>query len=221
MDEAGQGMVLSSPPKCGVPVARIGLIDDARKTRAQCFGVVGPKRDSSGRQDAVRTFLSSASGDCRRQSPPSCDMPLRGETRACALSRRRRGSRLNPLSRTSQFPKAPALVNWTLAFRALLCPRKGLSPPDSFVPTDRQRPFFRFATQTPSHAANSRGNRACRWDPSSSSVCPWNAALTHWRLMPSGGQRRDAKIYCTTAGRSTHSSMREVVLGRLLSKGPA
>ena len=27
MDEAGQGIVLSSPPKCGVPVARVGLID--------------------------------------------------------------------------------------------------------------------------------------------------------------------------------------------------
>src|SRR6266404_7099440 len=31
MDEAGQGIVLSSPPKCGVPVARVGLID--RRTR--------------------------------------------------------------------------------------------------------------------------------------------------------------------------------------------
>ena len=31
MDEAGQGIVLSSPPKCGVPVARVGLI--ARPTR--------------------------------------------------------------------------------------------------------------------------------------------------------------------------------------------
>jgi hypothetical protein len=28
MDEAGQGIVLSSPPKCGVPVARVGLIDN-------------------------------------------------------------------------------------------------------------------------------------------------------------------------------------------------
>ena len=27
MDEAGQGIVLSSPPKCGVTVARVGLID--------------------------------------------------------------------------------------------------------------------------------------------------------------------------------------------------
>jgi hypothetical protein len=70
---------------------------------------------------------------------------------------------LNPLSRTSHFPKAPALVNWTLVSRALLYPRKGLSPPDSCVPTDCQRTFFRFATRTPSHAANSRGNWACRW----------------------------------------------------------
>ena len=27
MDEAGQGIVLSSPPKCGVSVVRVGLID--------------------------------------------------------------------------------------------------------------------------------------------------------------------------------------------------
>jgi hypothetical protein len=27
MDETGQGIVLSSPPKCGVPVARVGRID--------------------------------------------------------------------------------------------------------------------------------------------------------------------------------------------------
>ena len=31
MDEAGQGVVLSSSPKCGVAVARVGLID--RRTR--------------------------------------------------------------------------------------------------------------------------------------------------------------------------------------------
>jgi len=122
--------------------------------RRNCFGVVGPNRDSSGRQDAVRTFLSPASGDCRRQSPPSCGMPLQGETRACALSRRRRGSRLNPLSRTSHFPKAPALVNWTLAFRALLCPRKGLSPPDSCIPTDCQHTFFRFPKNIARKARN-------------------------------------------------------------------
>ncbi len=42
MDEAGQGIVLSSPPKCGVPVARDGLIDRRAQSRARCFGVVGP-----------------------------------------------------------------------------------------------------------------------------------------------------------------------------------
>jgi len=42
-------------------------------------------------------------------------------------------------------------------------PRKGLSPPDSCIAIDCQRTFFRLATRTPSHAANSRGNWACRW----------------------------------------------------------
>ena len=55
-------------------------------------------------------FLSPASGDYRRQSPPSCGVPRQGVTRACALSRRS-GSRLNPLSRMSHIPKAPALVS--------------------------------------------------------------------------------------------------------------
>lgn len=110
--------------------APVGSTERSNLGSIDC-GVVGPKRDSSVRQDAVRTFLSPASGDYRRLSPPSCGMPPQGETRACALSRRRRGSRLNSLSRASRFAKAPALVNWTLAFRALLCPRKGLSPPDS------------------------------------------------------------------------------------------
>jgi hypothetical protein len=33
MDEACQGIVLSSPPKCGVPVARVGLIDEWHKLK--------------------------------------------------------------------------------------------------------------------------------------------------------------------------------------------
>ena len=33
MDEAGQGIVLSSPPKCGVPVARVGRIDRSGSPR--------------------------------------------------------------------------------------------------------------------------------------------------------------------------------------------
>src|SRR6478672_9235268 len=43
------------------------------------------------------------------------------------------------------------------ACRALLCPRKGLSPPDPCVLLDCRRTFFRFATRTPSQAAHSRG----------------------------------------------------------------
>ena len=66
-------------------------------------------------------------------------------------------SRLIWLSRTSRLSKARAPVNWALAFRVLLCPRKGLSPPGSCVAINCQRTFFRFATRTPSHAASSRG----------------------------------------------------------------
>ena len=90
-------------------------------------------------------------------------MPRQGESQACALSRRRRGSPLDPLSHTSHFPKAPALVNWTLAFTALLGPREGLSPPDSCILADCQHTFPRFATPTPNHAAGKRGNWAVRW----------------------------------------------------------
>ena len=63
----------------------------------------------------------------------------------------------------SCFHRVPGLVQYGQACRALPCPRKGLSPPDSFVAIDCQRTFFRFATRTPSHAANSRGKWACRW----------------------------------------------------------
>jgi hypothetical protein len=41
MDEAGQGIVLSSPPKCGVPVARAGQFDRRFRGPAQCRDICG------------------------------------------------------------------------------------------------------------------------------------------------------------------------------------
>jgi hypothetical protein len=38
MDEAGQGIVLCSPPNCGVPVARVGLFDRSVE-RSPCASV--------------------------------------------------------------------------------------------------------------------------------------------------------------------------------------
>jgi hypothetical protein len=133
--------------------------NDPRKSRSPKTPVRRENREEMyvAATEHGENFLSPASGDCRRQSATSCPRRRSGETGGCALSRRRRGSRRNPLSRTICLSKTPALVNWTRVLRALLCPRKGLSPPDSCVAFDCQRTFFRFATRTPSHAANSRG----------------------------------------------------------------
>src|SRR4051794_24379427 len=36
MDEAGHGLVLASPPKCAVPVARVGLIARSIRRHLRC-----------------------------------------------------------------------------------------------------------------------------------------------------------------------------------------